>query len=80
MLIDELKALAKKAELEGCVVGIWAQSQDAEFQEVFNSLRGNTNVNLTQVLSAVKTHNPDLPFKRTAFSSHMRGDCSCQTA
>jgi hypothetical protein len=80
MLIDELKALAKKAELEGCVVGVWAQSQDAEFQAVFESLRGNTNVNLTQVLAAVKSHNADLPFKRTAFTSHMRGGCACLTA
>jgi hypothetical protein len=80
MLIDELKALAKKAELEGCVVGVWAQSQDAEFQAVFESLRGNDNVNLTQVLVAIKSHNTDLPFKRTAFTNHMRGGCSCPTA
>lgn len=80
MLIDELKELAKKAELEGCVVAVWAQGQDVEFQEVLESLRHNTNVNLTQVLAAIKSHNPDLPFKRTAFTLHMRGTCSCQTA
>ena len=80
MLIDELRAIAKKAELEGCVVGVWAQTQDQEFQEVFNSLRGNNNVNFTATLAVVKSHNPDVPFKRTAFAAHMRGDCSCQTA
>ena len=80
MLIDELKALAKKAEISGCVVGVWAQGQEPEFQEVLSSLRKNNNVNVTQILGTIKAHHPDVPFKRTAFAGHMRGDCSCQTA
>ena len=79
MLIDELKALAKKAEVQGCVTGVWVKSQDEELQEVISSLRNNTNVNLTEILNALKSHTPDLPFKRTAFVSHMRGGCSCPT-
>ena len=80
MLIDELKALAKSAEIEGCVVGVWAVSQDQEFQEVFTSLRKKPNLNLTQTLNLIKSHYPDTPFKRTAFVAHMRGTCTCPTA
>ncbi len=80
MLIDELKALAKAAEISGCVVGVWALNQDQEFQEVFYLLRSKPNVNLTQTLNLVKSYHPNIPFKRTAFISHMRGTCTCPTA
>lgn len=80
VLIDELKELIKKTELEGCVVGVWVQVQDAEFQEVFNLLRHKPNVNLTQALDLVKKYHPSLPFKRTSFVMHMRGTCTCPTA
>jgi hypothetical protein len=80
MLIDELKALANAAEVKGCVVGVWSLSQGQELQEVFALLQSKPNVNLTQTLNLVKSYHPNIPFKRTAFVSHMRGGCSCPTA
>lgn len=80
MLLDELKALAVKAALDGCVVGVWVKKQDAEFQEVFTVLKTSANLNLTEALALIKKYHPDVPFKRTSFVMHMRGTCTCQTA
>ena len=80
MLIDELKELAAKAAVSGCVVGIWIQNQDKEFQEVMKVLSSSPNLNMTEALALIKKHHPDIPFKRTSFVSHMRGTCTCPTA
>lgn len=80
MLLDELKDLIKKSELQGCVVGVWVATQDAEFQEVFNLLRHKPNLNLSEALSLIKKYQTDLPFKRTSFVMHMKGTCACPTA
>lgn len=80
MLLDELKELVKKSELQGCVVGIWVVTQEPEFQEVFNLLRHKPNLNLTEALSLIKKYKADLPFKRTSFVMHMKGTCACPTA
>jgi hypothetical protein len=80
MLIDELKLLASKATLEGCVVNIWLQSQDAEFKEVFEILKDRPNLNLTEALALIKKYHPNAPFKRTSFVAHLRGKCACPIA
>jgi hypothetical protein len=77
MLVGELRNLIKKSEIQGCVVGVWVKTQDSEFQEVMRELK-TANVNLTELLNLFKKHNPDLPFKRTSFVMHMRGQCLCQ--
>jgi len=80
MLLDELKILASKAAVDGCVVGVWIKNQDAEFQEVFGILKDRPNLNLTETLALIKKYHPEIPFKRTSFTSHMRGTCTCPTA
>jgi hypothetical protein len=79
MLIDELKELAAKAAVSGCVVGVWVKNQDKEFQEVMNILMSSPSLNLTEALNLIKKHHPDVPFKRTSFTYHMRGTCTCTT-
>jgi len=80
MLIEELKALATRAAVSGCVVGVWVQNQDAEFQEVFAVLKTSPNLNMTEAMALIKKYHPDIPFKRTSFTYHMRGTCTCPTA
>lgn len=80
MLIDELRALAKRAEVQGCVVGVWLAQQDAEFNEVFSLLKSSPGLNLTDALNLILKYQPDAPFKRTSFVHHLRGTCTCPKA
>jgi hypothetical protein len=80
VLLDELKDLVKRSELQGCVVGVWVVTQEPEFQEVFSLLRHRPNLNLTEALNLIKKYQSDLPFKRTSFVMHMRGSCTCPIA
>lgn len=79
MLIDELKTLAAKSDATGCVVGVWVKEQDKEFQEVFTTLQGKPNLNLSETLKLIKKYYPAIPFKQTSFNMHMRGVCTCPT-
>ena len=80
MLLEDLKNLAKRAEIAGCVVNIWVSQQDEEVKQLIDLLAKNPNVNLTEALNVLRKNVPDLPFKRTAFVSHMRGSCTCHQA
>lgn len=80
MLLDDLRELGRKAESVGCVVGVWVQEQEAEFQTVMNDLRLKPQLNMSQTLDLIKDHYGDLPFKRTSFVMHMRRNCTCPTA
>jgi hypothetical protein len=80
MLLEELKAIAAKASIEGCVVGVWAKEQELDFQEVFATLRSKPNLPLAETLHLIQSHYPNLPFKRTSFAYHMRGTCTCPKA
>lgn len=78
MLLDDLKDLAKRAEIAGCTVAVWVKQQDKDVQDLLGALSQNKNVNLTEALNLIKKYHPDLPFKRTSFVTHMRGTCACQ--
>lgn len=78
MLLDDLKQLAKTAELDGCVVGKWLATQDPEITEVLKSLAKKPGLNMTSALDLIKKHDPSIPFKRTSFVTHMREVCACQ--
>lgn len=78
MLLDELRKLANAAEFSGCVVGKWLSTQDPEVVSLLQDLANKPGLNLTTTLTLIKKHDPAIPFKRTAFVSHMRRNCSCQ--
>jgi hypothetical protein len=80
MLIDELKLLAERAGKTGCVVGVWLQNQDKEFQEVLDVLKKSPSLNISETLVLIRKYYPELPFKRTSFSTHMKGTCQCPIA
>jgi hypothetical protein len=75
MLLDELRSLVNQPD--GCVVGQWASTQDTELQDLLVALAKKPGVNFTAVLSVLHKNISNLPFKRTAFIAHLKGQCSC---
>jgi len=78
MLKDSLRSILE-APNAGCLVGKWLQTQDEEVQELFKQLAKKNGVNLTQLFKTLSGET-DIPFKRTLFTYHMRGNCSCPQA
>lgn len=75
MLLDELRSLVEQPE--GCVVGQWVAKQEPELQDLLAALAKKPGVNFTSVLNVLHKNLTDLPFKRTAFIAHLKGQCSC---
>jgi hypothetical protein len=61
-----------------CVVGTWIKSLKEDEQEAFNLLQKNKEKLQAAILYKDLLSEMDLPFKLTAFRSHMRGYCTCQ--
>lgn len=78
MLADSLKSLLEQPS-EGCLVGKWLATKDEEVQALFQSLSEKEGINLTQLYKVI-TSEESIPFKKTLFTYHMRGNCSCQQA
>lgn len=61
---------------QGCVVEQWVRSLSEEEQTGFDSVKASTKVVVADLyLDLMSTI--ELPFKLTAFRSHMRGYCTC---
>lgn len=61
-----------------CVVNTWIKSLKSEEQEAFTLLQKNKEKLQCAILYKDLSFEMDLPFKLTAFRSHMRGYCTCQ--
>ena len=61
-----------------CVVNTWIKSLKSEEQEAFTLLQKNKEKLQCAILYKDLSSEIDLPFKLTAFRSHMRGYCTCQ--
>ena len=61
-----------------CVVDTWIKSLKEDEQEAFNLLQKNKEKLQAAILYKDLLSEMDLPFKLTAFRSHMRGYCTCQ--
>ena len=61
-----------------CVVNTWIKSLKNEEQEAFTLLQKNKEKLQCAILYKDLSFEIDLPFKLTAFRSHMRGYCTCQ--
>lgn len=61
-----------------CVVAKWISGLAAEEQEAFAKITENSKrIHLATLFTDLSTQT-DLPFKLTAFRSHIRGYCTCQ--
>ena len=75
MLVDILqKHLSKPPLVKGCIVASWAAGLPEEEQQALTTLQTKSVIvaDLYRDLSVVS-----LPFKLTAFRSHMKGYCAC---
>ena len=61
-----------------CVVDTWIKSLKEDEQEAFNLLKQNKEKIQAAILYKDLLSEMDLPFKLTAFRSHMRGYCTCR--
>ena len=60
-----------------CVVAQWTATLAQDEQEAFAALRSNPKVIAASLFKDLNDET-ELPFKLTAFRSHMRGYCTCQ--
>lgn len=66
------------AQRAGCSVNKWISSLPQEEQNAFALVKeNNANINVATLYSEL-TKQEELPFKLTAFRSHIRGYCTCQ--
>ena len=75
-----LEVLAKHlaATSDGCVVAQWIATLKEEEQKAFALAKENNDKIKNAHLFNDLNKELDLPFKLTAFRSHMRGYCSCR--
>jgi len=63
---------------EGCIVSKWIDSLSDKEQEAIAKLKeNNANINIGKLFKDLNT-DTKLPFRPTAFRSHMRSYCTCQ--
>lgn len=62
---------------DGCSVSAWIDTLENEEKKAFDNIRENsTNINVSSLYSELSTTDK-LPFKLTAFRSHLRSYCTC---
>jgi len=65
-------------EKAGCTVSTWIDELPQEECEAFYALKlNNAKINIASLYKDLNLE-AELPFKLTAFRSHMRGYCTCQ--
>ena len=75
MLVDILqKHLLNPPRVEGCIVASWATDLPEEEQQALTALQTKA-VNVAELYRDLRV--VSLPFKLTAFRSHMKGYCAC---
>lgn len=63
---------------KGCVVSSWISTLKDEEQKAFAKIQESKDTINLAVLFSDLTKQTKLPFKLTAFRSHIRGYCTCQ--
>lgn len=62
---------------EGCSVSAWIDNLEDAEKKAFDDIRENsTNINVSSLYSEL-SNTDKLPFKLTAFRSHLRSYCTC---
>jgi hypothetical protein len=76
-MLDILKKHLEETVFQ-CVVATWIKELEDEEQQAFALLKQNQERIVFADLYKELLNNQELPFKITAFRSHMKGYCSCQ--
>ena len=63
--------------IEGCSVSVWIDKLSAEEKKAFEDIQKNSeNINVSGLYNDLNSTDK-LPFKLTAFRSHLRSYCTC---
>lgn len=62
-----------------CVVAEWISTLKDEEQQAFKRIKEQSKEINTKALFSDLDNRTKLPFKMTAFRSHLRGYCTCQS-
>lgn len=81
-MFKELIAEQLGASRYNCTVSRWIETLDEEDKNAFVQLKtelskNNRYVNIASLFQSL-SHKTSVPFKLTAFRSHMQGYCTCQ--
>jgi hypothetical protein len=76
-MLDILKKHLEETVFQ-CVVATWINELEDEEQQAFALLKQNQERIVFADLYKELSNNQTMPFKITAFRSHMKGYCSCQ--
>jgi hypothetical protein len=77
VMLDVLNKHLHANENKGCVVEDWIKQLDSKEQDAFAEIKKNNHeVKIAQLYKDLSTQ-LELPFKLTAFRSHLRGYCTC---
>ena len=75
-VLDVLKKHIETAS-DKCSVSDWVSKLPTEEQKAFDDIQGcSENINITGLYKDLNS-TEQLPFKLTAFRSHLRGYCTC---
>jgi len=77
-MLDVLTRHLEGSSNVGCVVAQWISTLGTEEQTVFQQIKeNNSKVKIAQLYKDLSDANA-LPYKLTAFRSHLRGYCTCR--
>ena len=77
-MLEVLNKHLDGASLSGCVVAQWISTLGKDEQKLFEQIKANnTAVKLAHLFQDLHK-DVELPFKLTAFRSHLRGYCTCR--
>ena len=77
-MLEVLTKHLDNSNLKGCVVAAWISTLGKDEQKLFQQIKeSNTSIKIAQLFQDLNK-DTELPFKMTAFRSHLRGYCTCQ--
>jgi hypothetical protein len=77
-MLDVLNKHLSTTTSNGCVVAHWVERLSEEEQKAFLAVKENSaKIKIAHLFSDLHKEE-ELPFKLTAFRSHMRGYCTCR--
>lgn len=77
-MLEVLNKHLLSSSSHGCVVAQWVSTLSKDEQALFKQLKDNSSsVKIVQLFKDIQ-NDTDLPFKLTAFRSHLRGYCTCR--
>ena len=77
-MLEVLNKHLDGTSLSGCVVAQWISTLGKDEQKLFEQIKANNTAVKVAHLFQDLNKDTELPFKLTAFRSHLRGYCTCQ--